>query len=179
MQVKEAIRLNLGARDRAIPGFLSMDCDPHPGVDVVGDISDLSRYADGSVAEIYCSHALEHVPHVRTLDVLKEWARVLEPAGILYVAVPDFKRTVELYAKCGLSDWVQNYLWGDQGYPTAFHFAGFDEGRLRSLLLKAGFSEVSQVEEFPIGHPLDCSRNISTLDGKPVSLNMVAVKGGA
>lgn len=175
----EKVRLNLGSRDRAIPGFLGMDCDQHPGVDVVGDICDLSRYADASVAEIYASHCLEHFPHVKTLDVLKEWSRVLEPGGILYVAVPDFKRTVDLYLKAGLNDWVQNYLWGDQGYPTAFHYAGFDEGRLRKLLLAAGFSEASQVEEFPVGHPQDCSRKVSTVDGKSVSLNMVALKGGA
>lgn len=168
--------LNLGSRNRAIPDFLSMDCDAHEGVDIVGDISDLSRFEDGSVEAIYSSHCLEHFPHPKTLSVLKEWHRVLAPGGILYVAVPDFRRTVELYARCGLNDWVQNYLMGDQGYATAFHYALFDEGRLRGLLLKAGFSEASRVEDFPVGDPLDCSRNVSTLDGKSISLNMVCVK---
>lgn len=168
--------LNLGSRNRAIPGFLNMDCDKHEGVDIVGDIADLSRFEDGSVGEIYASHCLEHFPHVKTLDVLKEWHRVLDPQGILYVAVPDFKRTVELYARCGLNDWVQNYLMGDQGYATAFHYSLFDEARLRGLLLKAGFSEASRVENFPIGDPLDCSRNVSNIDMKSVSLNFVVVK---
>lgn len=174
--VTEKIKLNLGSRDRAITGFLAMDIDPHSGVDFVGDVFDLSRFKDGEVAEIYASHIIEHAPHVRTLDILKEWCRVLEPGGILYVAVPDFARTVELYYKAGLNDWVQNFLMGDQGYPTAFHYALFDFPRLRSLLLKAGFSEASQVEEFPVGHREDCSRKVSTLDGKSVSLNMVAVR---
>lgn len=170
--------LNLGSRDRAIPGFFNMDIDPHPGVDIVGDISDLSRFADGSVPAIYASHCLEHFPHVKTLAVLTEWRRVLESGGILYVAVPDFRRTVELYLKSdvGLTDWMNNYLWGDQGYSTAYHYAGFDFPRLRKMLLAAGFSEASQVEEFPIGDKLDCSRKISTLDGKPISLNVVAVR---
>jgi len=174
--IAEAIKLNLGSRNRDIPGFKGMDCDPHPGVDYVGDISDLSRFESESVAEIYASHCLEHFPHTKTVSVLKEWARVLVPGGILYVAVPDFKRTVELYARTGMNDWVVNYLWGDQGYQTAYHYTGFDEGRLRNVLLAAGFSEASQVEEFPVGHPSDCSRNVSTLDGKSISLNMVAVK---
>jgi SAM-dependent methyltransferase len=176
MDTKTAVKLNLGSRDRAIHGFIGMDCDKHEGVDVVGDISDLSRYADGSVSEIYASHCLEHFPHPQTMKVLKEWHRVLEKGGILYVAVPDFARTVDLYKRCGLNDWVQNFLWGDQIYPTAFHYAGFDEGRLRKLLLLAGFYEVSRVEDFPVGHPLDCSRKVSTLDGKPISLNCVAIK---
>ena len=179
MTVKTAVKLNLGSRNRAIPGFSGMDCEAHPGVEFVGDVFDLSRFESDSVAEIYSSHILEHAPHVRTLDVLREWNRVLEPGGILYVAVPDFRRTVELYAKCGLNDWVQNYLMGDQGYATAFHYALFDEPRMRGLLLKAGFSEASRVEEFPIGDRSDCSRNASTLDGKSVSLNFVAVKGAA
>lgn len=170
------LKLNLGARNRAIPGFNGMDCDAHPGVDFVGDVFDLSRFADGSVSEIYGSHVLEHAPHPRTLAVLKEWARVLEPGGVLYVAVPDFKRTVEIYLKRGLNNWVQNFLMGDQGYATAFHYAIFDEGRLRNLLREAGFSEASAVHEFPIGDPGDCSRLASDCDGKLVSLNMVAIK---
>lgn len=176
MALLTRVRLNLGCRDRTIPGFQGMDIDPHPGVDYVGDVFDLSRFESGSIAEIYASHVIEHAPHVRTLDILKEWGRALEPRGILYVAVPDFARTVQLYQKAGLNDWVQNFLWGDQGYSTAFHYAGFDEGRLRGLLLKAGFSEASRVDNFPVGDTLDCSRKVSTLDGKPVSLNMVAVK---
>ena len=176
--IAEKMRLNLGSRDRAIPGFLGIDCDKHDGVDLVGDVSSLN-FADGSVSEIYASHVLEHFPHPKTISVLKEWARVLCHGGILYVAVPDFERTVELYKKCGLNGWVQNYLWGDQGYATAYHYAGFDEDSLRNLALGAGFSEASRVEDFPVGHPKDCSRKISTIDRKPVSLNMVCVRGDA
>lgn len=171
-----AVKLNLGSRDRAIPGFIGIDCDRHPGVDVVGDISDLSAYKDMSVSEIYASHCLEHFPHTKTLSVLKEWARVLEPGGVLYVAVPDFKRVVEIYQKTGvLADWVQNFLWGDQGYKTAFHYTGFDFDRLSELLKKAGFSEASQVDSFPVGGN-DCSSLKHEFDGESVSLNLVAVK---
>lgn len=170
--------LNLGSRNRSIPGFLNMDIDQHDGVDIVGDISDLSRFEDKSVPAIYASHVLEHFPHVKTLSVLKEWSRVLRPGGILYVAVPDFKRSIQIYqtAPEGLGDWVINYLWGDQGYPTAFHYVGFDVHRLTKLLKEAGFSEVSRIDNFPIGDPKDCSRKVSTFDNQPVSLNMVAIK---
>lgn len=170
------IKLNLGSRDRAIPGFIGIDCDKHDGVDIVGDISDLSAYADGSVSEIYASHCLEHFPHPKTNDVLREWCRVLEPGGILYVAVPDFKRVVEIYQKTGeLGDWIQNLIWGDQVYKTAFHYAGFDEARLRKCVIDAGFSEASRVDLFPM-RMNDCSSLISNIDGESVSLNMVVVK---
>ena len=157
-----------------------MDIEPHPGVDYVGDVSDLSRFPDGSVDEIYASHILEHFSHTNTEAVLREWGRALGPQGILYVGVPDFSRTVVLYSKYGLNEWVRNFLYGDQSYPTAYHYTCFDESALALLLLKSGFSDVSRVEFFPFesnpGVPGDCSTNISTWDGKSVSLNMVAIK---
>ena len=174
--VGSEIRLNLGARNRAIPGFLSIDCDPHPGVDIVADVSDLSGFADGSVSEIVASHILEHFPSNRTLPVLKEWGRVLKNGGILYLGVPDFKRAVELYLQRGLNEWVQNWLWGDQGYSTAYHYVGFDAPKLKGLVLEAGFSEVSRVEELPVHCPGDCSNLVSNIDGKRLSLNMVCVR---
>lgn len=153
-----------------------MDCDKHEGVDIVGDIADLSRFADGEVSEIYSSHCLEHFPHVKTLYVLKEWSRVLKPGGVLYLAVPDFKRAIEIYLQVGLNQWVQEYISGGQEYATAYHYAIFDFRKLEGLLKEAGFSEVSQVGNFPIGDLDDCSRKISTLDRKAVSLNVVAIR---
>ena len=173
----ENLRLNLGAREQPIPGFKGMDLDPHPGIDFVGDVSDLSRFADGSVEEIYGSHVLEHFEHHKTDAVLKEWFRVLRPGGKLYVAVPDFARAVEIYHALGLEDWVIRFCCGDQGYPTAYHYSLFDEERLGHLLKKAGFSDAFRVEQFPIGNDGDCSNMASTHDGLPVSLNMIAVKG--
>lgn len=168
--------LNLGSRNRAIPGFLSMDCDAHEGVDIVGDISDLSRFEDGSVGEIYASHCFEHFPHTRSLAVLKEWHRVLAPGGKLYIAVPDFERCVELYQALGMTQWLQDYVSGGQEYATAYHYAIFDEAKLSALLAEAGFSDSFRVEEFPIGDPADCSNLRSNMDGMPISLNMVGIK---
>lgn len=168
--------LNLGSRNRAIPGFLSMDIDKHEGVDIVGDIFDLSRFEEGSVEAIYASHSLEHVEYHRTAAVLKEWHRVLVSGGKLYVAVPDFERAVEIYGLIGLDEWIVRFLCGDQEYKTAYHYNLFDEHRLSSMLAEAGFSDSVRVEEFPIGDPEDCSNLKSNIDGQSVSLNMVATK---
>ena len=65
---------------------------------------------------------------------------------------------------------------GDQVYATAFHYAIFDEQRLREMLLCAGFSEASRVIVFNNHAPNDCSVQCSDIDGDPVSLNMVAVR---
>lgn len=177
--VAEGLRLNLGCRTRVLDGWKNFDCDQHPGVDVVGDIRNLSMFADNSVLEIMASHCAEHVPHLETLSMLKEWHRVLEPSGKLYIAVPDFERAVQLYGMVGLDEWIVRFLCGDQEYKTAYHYNLFDEARLTALLKEAGFSESFRVDLFPLGDPADCSTNVSNIDGLPVSLNMIAVKGGA
>ena len=176
MIAQDTVKLNLGSRNRAIPGFIGIDCDQHEGVDIVGDISDLSRFADGSVEEIYASHVFEHFPHTKAAAVLAEWFRVLAPGGKLYIAVPDFERCVELYGAIGLSEWIVRFLCGDQEYKTAYHYNLFDEARLSGMLKEAGFADSFRVEQFPIGDEGDCSNLKSTIDGEPVSLNMIATK---
>lgn len=175
------LKLNLGSRDTRIPGFKNVDCDPHDGVDFVSPVEDMAVFDDGCADEIYASHILEHFSHRMTNRVLKEWARLLKKGGILYVSVPDFDRAAKLALEVGLNEWVNQFLMGDQGYETAFHYSLFNEHRLKELLLGAGFSEASKVDELPImsirpDGAKDCSRLVSTYDNKPVSLNMVAVK---
>lgn len=174
------LKLNLGSRNRKMPDFKNMDIDPHEGVDYVGDVSDLSRFNDNSVGEIYASHILEHFPHTKTLKVLKEWNRVLVNGGILYLAVPDFEAAIKVYHGFGLQDWIVTYLYGDQGYETAIHYAPFDEHRLRNILMSAGFSQASRVDKFQIGDEGDCSNNLLSIGGKKtdvrISLNMIVEK---
>jgi len=178
MQViyKESLKINLGSRDRKIPGFKNIDIYEHPGVDYVGDVSDLSRFKDREVSEIFASNILEHFPHTKTLDVLKEWHRVLEDGGRLYLSVPNFRRAIQIYLKTGFKDWIQNFIMGDQAYPTAFHYAIFDEVKLIELVMAAGFKSAETVIDFGFADQKDCSTIRSNLDGQHVCLNMVVTK---
>jgi predicted SAM-dependent methyltransferase len=78
------MRLNLGASDRAIPGFLSVDiCPP---ADIIADLSQQWPWSDSSVDEVYASHVFEHLPsRVRTMNELH---RVLKPGARAVIAVP-------------------------------------------------------------------------------------------
>ncbi len=178
MVIEKQIKLNLGSRDRTIAGFKNMDIDPHDGVDYVGDVSDMSRFRDGSIGEIFASNILEHFSHTKTVDVLREWHRVLSHGGSLYLSVPNFRRAVQMYLKFGLCDWVENFLMGDQGYKTAFHYAIFDEAKITDLLLKSGFEGYKFVKLFDFAAKEDCSNLASTHDKQPVCINVIAKKGG-
>jgi len=169
------MKLNLGCHDRIRPGYINIDRDKYDGVDVVADVSKLP-YKDGEADEVYVSHILEHFSHTRSLEVVKEWARVLKSGGVLKIAVPDFARTIELYCRTGLNNWIINYLYGDQIYEGAFHYCAFDESRLTRLLKDAGFIDICRVDKLPGNQDTECSNNVSNIDFKPVSLNMVAIK---
>lgn len=174
MIATETLKLNLGGRGTKIPGFLTVDLSDEFDVDVKSDVSKLP-YDDNSVAEIYASQILEHFPHVRTKSVLEEWYRILAPGGSIAIGVPDFARTIEIYNEIGLTDWVMNFLYGDQIYDLAYHYRPFTFASLAELLNKVGFRNIRRIGSMPYGIK-DCSALRSTVDGKCVSLNVEAMK---
>lgn len=84
------IKLNLGSGDVKLPGFTNLDGK------FGDDITNLI-YENESVSEIYASHVLEYFDQIEVIDVLREWYRVLEPKGIIRIAVPDFEKLTQLY----------------------------------------------------------------------------------
>ena len=166
------LRLNLGCRTTRIDGFLNVDLYEGDNVDVKSDVSKLP-FDEGSVGVIYASHILEHFSHTKTLAVLREWRRVLTPDGKLYVAVPDFDAMVKLYLKVGLSLFVRNTLYGDQGYELAYHYTAFTFATLAAACVDAGFRDVRRIGKMPYGIK-DCSGNRDSLTFQPVSLNVEA-----
>lgn len=172
--VAEGLRLNLGGRDTVIPGFKTVDLRKGPSVDLVADIADLKMIDTGTVDEIYASHCLEHFTHVKTAAVLREWRRVLRPGASCWISVPDFEAAVRLFQKEGMTDFIVNLLWGDQGYGLAYHYAGFTFPRLAALLALAGFEDVKRQKWMP--HKIaDCSRLVDTATLQPISLTVEAI----
>lgn len=169
------LRLNLGGRGTKIKGFQTVDLSEDHDVEIKSDVSNLWMFKNGEVSEIYASQILEHFPHVQTEKVLKEWYRVLKSGAKITIGVPDFHRAIEIYQNYGLCDWVVNQLYGDQGYPLAFHYTPFNFARLAKLMDTVGFKRIKRIKDMPYGIQ-DCSSNIFNLDGKSVSLNVEAYK---
>lgn len=174
----EPLRLNLGGMgegflDGHIDGFKTVDL--RDGADVQRDCSDLSVFQDATVDTIYASNILEHWSLLKTVDVLKEWNRVLRKGGRLYISVPDFDVAVKLYQQFGLTEWLRFHLWGDQKHPLNYHYTCFTFASLASDLIDAGFSDVKRVNEWPF-KVNDGSLNRETRSGLLISLNVEAVK---
>jgi predicted SAM-dependent methyltransferase len=122
-------------------GFINVDIAPFPGVDVVSDVSILP-FADQSVDLIYSSHVFEHIHRTKTIDVLKEWHRVLKVGGIIRLAVPDFQQCVSWYLNNGDLDTIQGLVCGGHKNDNDAHRALFDHKKMKRQLESAGFFDV-------------------------------------
>jgi predicted SAM-dependent methyltransferase len=174
------LRLNLGGAgegfvDSKVDGFLCVDLRDVPETDILCDVSKLTVIEDDTVDCIFASQVLEHFPIAQTVDVLKEWRRVLKPGGKLYVSVPDFDVAVKLYQKFGLSQWLQYHLWGDQKHLLNYHYICFTGATLAKALIDAGFEDAKRITKFPFEVNGGAMLRDNQL-GLLISLSMEAVK---
>ncbi len=133
----DPVKLNLGSGTTCLlDGYVNLDCK-------FGQEIYPLPYADESVDEIRASHVLEHFEHSIVLHVVREWARVLKPGGVLKVAVPDFKWISENYL-AGKNFPVQSYTMGGQIDADDFHKAIFDRDTLKAILNAAGLVDVQR-----------------------------------
>ena len=81
------LKLNLGASDRAFPGFLSVDIVPP--ADVIADLSQAWPWPDSTVDEILAFDVFEHISSKR--HSMNELWRVLRPGGKATIEVPTIR----------------------------------------------------------------------------------------
>lgn len=78
------MRLNLGANDRRIEGFVSVDiCEP---ADQIADLSQPWPWDDSSVDEVKAFDVIEHLPD--RILTMNELHRVLRPGARAEIVVP-------------------------------------------------------------------------------------------
>jgi hypothetical protein len=174
------MKLNLGAGEATLPEYVNVDAGylvPAPDVERFdglghcrreGAVYPLAWCADASCSEVRASHVLEHFPHAQLMDVLAEWVRVLQPGGVLKIAVPDFRKIAEAYLAGNPHEWpIQGYVMGGQTDERDFHHAIFDEDGLREAFASLGLVDIGPWESAV----KDCA-------SLPVSLNLQGRKPG-
>lgn len=170
-------RLHIGGQVRK-DGWEVLDANPGPVVDHVGNANDLSRFPDGTFAEIYASHVVEHLDYKDELvRTLKDWHRVLAPGGRLYVSVPDMDVLAELFlAKDQLSleerFFVMRMMFGGHVDRYDYHVVGLNEEFLGEFLELAGFDNVRRVGDFGLFEDTSAMR----FRGVAISVNLIAEK---
>lgn len=141
-------KLHLGCGKRFIPGFCHIDLAKLDHIDFYHDIRTLPMFEDNSVEEIYACHVLEYFDRIEVLDVLREWSRVLEPGGILRVAVPDFEALEYVYLMYGLER-ILGPLYGRWEVGDGlviYHKTVYNIEDLTAVLESCGFVDVHRYE---------------------------------
>src|SRR5689334_1077627 len=90
--------MNWGCGGHPEPGWINSDIkDDIDGVDIAVDIRDGLPLEDGSLDYVVSIHALPELPLTDQVLALRELHRVLKPAGILRLGLPDLDRGIKAY----------------------------------------------------------------------------------
>lgn len=174
----KSLKLHIGGKE-SHPDWKILDIEERPEVDFIANASCLEEFADNSVEAIYASHVLEHFYHSlnnELLDTLKEWHRVLQPQGQLYISVPDMQVLCWLYLHPNMDVTekfeIMKIMFGAQINEYDIHKSGLDFEILALYLQEAGFQELMTVSEFGIFDDSSSYRIADIL----ISLNVIATK---
>jgi predicted SAM-dependent methyltransferase len=176
LEERGADRLHIGGTVRKA-GWQVLNAQPGDHVDHLGDLRDLSRFADASFDMVYASHVFEHLGYQRDLPAaLKAVARILRPGGRFFVSVPDLETLARMFVSLENNPaarlHVMRMMFGGQLDDYDFHFVGLWGEYLADRLFRAGFAEVYRVQEFGLFEDTSSMR----LGDTRISLNMVATR---
>lgn len=135
------LRLHVGAGRHRLDGWVNLDIQALPGVDVVADVRTGLDYEN--VDTIYAEHFLEHLALDDALGFLLECHRVLRPGGWLRLSTPNLdwvwlshyvldapaedKQHRALMLNRAFYGWRHRFLWNREMLDRALAACGFDE----------------------------------------------------
>lgn len=155
---------NLGAGGEYNPYEVQVDLRDDPHIDFKCDISNLPNDWTEKFHLVKSNHVLEHFSHTKTLDILREWVRILEPGGVLRITVPDLEFACKMVLEGRTDLAVIGMIYGDQGsnywlqvpygeigedgrimrhsFENNSHKNGFTSASLAELFRQAGLEQV-------------------------------------
>jgi hypothetical protein len=115
------MKLNLGANDRAIPGFLSVDIAGP--ADVIADLAKPWPWEDSSVEAVKALQVFEHLPDI--MHTMNELWRICRPGAIAEIEVPSASKGAGAFQDpTHRSFWtMNNFLYFAAGDPHRERFA--------------------------------------------------------
>ncbi len=170
-------KLHIGGQIRS-EGWEVLNVNPAPYVDHVCNATDLSIFENNVFDAIYASHVVEHLDYSgELLSTLKEWLRVLNPGGKVYISVPDLDVLAGLFLSketCSMNErfFIMRMIFGGHIDKYDYHVVGLNEEFLRTFLLQAGFENIRKVDQFGFFNDTSSMKFKDVL----ISLNLIAEK---
>ncbi|NUQ00211.1 MAG: hypothetical protein HUU35_10195 [Armatimonadetes bacterium] len=145
------LRLNLGSGFAPLDGYVNVDVQELPEVDVVAAVDELGVFPDGCASEVRMDAVYEHLYNFERPRALAEWYRVLAPGGLVQLNwVPDFELVIAKYLEQapGLTGPIFDLkhaanllsgLYTPFDVPPMLHKDLFTKDSVRAELTAAGF----------------------------------------
>ncbi len=162
-------KLQLGAHENILPGWLNSDLYPQSLRSVTLDATKRFPFADHSLDYIFSEHQLEHISYDQGMNMLRECHRVLKPGGMIRIAVPSLDSLLALFG----SEWtplqrqyaeaVMETCYPEAGRANACfvmnaafvhwgHLFMYDQQTIQQSLERAGFCSVVRCEPGQSSH---------------------------
>lgn len=149
-----APRLQIGCGKNRFDGWINADISLRS--DLIIFLESRLPFRDNSLQRIYMEHVLEHVSYPVGTAFLKETLRVLQPGGVVRIAMPDLDDLIEGYCEDWRRfDWVR---WPEFSFiktraemiNIAFRWWGhrhlYNQEELTRAFTEAGFRQLHFVE---------------------------------
>jgi len=163
------VRLNLGCGDKILPGYVNVDVAASragKSPDVQCDLHDLTPFESDSADEALAVHVVEHFWRWEVVDVLREWARVLKPGGLMILECPNLHAACEEFLRnpvdgAGPGPEGQRTMWvfyGDPAWcdPLMCHRWNYTPQSLGQVMAEAGLVNIRQEPaQFKLREPRD------------------------
>lgn len=145
------LKLNVGAGNTKIEGFLGIDIWKGDGVDhIINICTEKLPFEDGSAEMIVMSHVIEHLEEKYQPYILDEFWRVLCPGGKIMFAYPEFKIIAQHYIDDtrGMRDYWKMTIYGRQAHAGDFHITLMDTDYFVQTLEDHGFDVIKREIQF-------------------------------
>lgn len=141
---KGKLILNLGCGTAKILGAINIDVEKSCQPDLILDFKGPLPFPADFVDKIYFFHVIEHIEAKFHESVLREFRRILKPAGEIYISYPEFVSCAQNYISNfrGQREFWKNTIFGRQLYASDFHVSLMDSREFQILLDKVGFGNI-------------------------------------
>ena len=151
---RSPVCLHAGSGGHTLRGWINIDLDVDPTVDVAADLAAAVPVRSSSVDYIHSEDFLEHLDREGGERFLREAFRILRPGGVMRLLTPDLRALIDRVYLDRQTDhlaWCENHF-GSSDACAAFnmhmrmdghHRFIYDEEHLTHLLQSIGFDVVT------------------------------------
>ena len=133
------LRLHVGSGPQRLEGWVNVDRQDLPEVDLVADVTAGLPVGDGEAEAVFAEHFLEHLPLDHAVAFLREAHRVLAPEGWLRLTTPNLDWVVATHylhrddpveralgMNLAFHGWSHRFLWNRALLGEALAACGFE-----------------------------------------------------